>query len=108
MTKKSVTRRDFIGRTAAGLAGVAVSSGGSSLSAAFYKRIIGANDRINIGFLGCGSRSSGHQNMVPNGNIHTGFWHSIACIMATKAYREGRKFYWDRTKEVIVDHPVIS
>lgn len=43
---------------------------------------------------------------VPNGNIHTGFWHSIASIMATQAYRQGKKLYWDRTKEEIVDHPV--
>jgi len=34
------------------------------MSAASYKRIIGANDRINIGFLGCGARSDGHQNIV--------------------------------------------
>lgn len=34
------------------------------MSAASYKRIIGANDRINIGFLGCGARSMGHQRMV--------------------------------------------
>jgi predicted dehydrogenase len=45
---------------------------------------------------------------TPNGNIHTGFWHSIACIMATRAYREGKKLYWDRTKEEIVDQPVVS
>ena len=64
MTKKSVTRRDFIGKTAAGLAGIAVSSGISSMNAASYRRIIGANDRINIGFLGCGGRSREHQNMV--------------------------------------------
>ncbi|MBN1183856.1 MAG: twin-arginine translocation signal domain-containing protein [Bacteroidales bacterium] len=62
--KKNVTRRDFIGKTAVGLAGIAVSSSGSSMSAASYKRIIGANDRINIGFLGCGARSMGHQRMV--------------------------------------------
>ncbi|HLT71262.1 MAG TPA: Gfo/Idh/MocA family oxidoreductase [Cyclobacteriaceae bacterium] len=43
---------------------------------------------------------------VPNGHIHTGFWHSIAAIMATRAYREGKKLYWDRKKEEIVDHPV--
>jgi hypothetical protein len=49
-----------------------------------------------------------NRNVVPNGNIHTGFWHSIASIMATRAYREGKKLYWDRTKEEIVDHPVIG
>jgi predicted dehydrogenase len=42
-----------------------------------------------------------------NGNIHTGFWNAIASVMATYAYREGKKLYWDRTKEEIVDHPVI-
>ena len=44
------------------------------------------------------------RNLLPNGNIHTGFWHSVASIMATLAYREGKKLYWDRTKEEIVDH----
>lgn len=49
-----------------------------------------------------------NRNMVPNGHIHTGFWHSIASIMATRAYREGKKLYWDRTKEEIVDRPTIG
>ena len=64
MTKMNVTRRDFIGKTAAGLAGAVVSSGALSMSAASYQKIKGANDRINIGFLGCGARSRGHQGMV--------------------------------------------
>ena len=46
------------------------------------------------------------RNLLPNGSIHTGFWHSIASIMATQAYREGKGLYWDRMKEEIVDHPV--
>ena len=66
MTKKNVTRRDFIGKTAVGLASAAVSSSALSMSAASYQKIKGANDRINIGFLGCGGRSRGHQNMVKN------------------------------------------
>lgn len=45
------------------------------------------------------------RNLLPNGHIHTGFWHSVASIMATRAYREGKKLYWDRTIEEIVDHP---
>jgi hypothetical protein len=48
-----------------------------------------------------------NRDIIPNGNIHTGFWHSIATIMATRAYREGKKLYWDHSKEEIVDHPVI-
>jgi predicted dehydrogenase len=48
------------------------------------------------------------RNQNTNGNIHTGFWHSIGCIMATRAYREGKKLYWDRQKEEIVDSPAGS
>ena len=64
MSKESMSRRNFIGKTTAGLAGTAVSASAISVSAASYKRIIGSNDRINIGFLGCGARSRGHQEMV--------------------------------------------
>lgn len=64
MAKEGLSRRNFIGKTAAGLAGMAVASHASSMSAASYERVMGANDRINIAFLGCGSRSRGHQNMV--------------------------------------------
>ncbi len=58
------TRRGFIKKTSLGLTGIAISSSVTSMSSLSYKRIIGANDRINIGFLGCGARSRGHQNMV--------------------------------------------
>ena len=43
---------------------------------------------------------------VPNGNIDTGFGHAVAVVMATSAYRQGKKLYWDRQREEIVDHPV--
>jgi predicted dehydrogenase len=55
-------RRDFIKKSAVGAAGIAI--GGIGFSSKSYASIIGANDRINIGFLGCGARSRGHQNMV--------------------------------------------
>ena len=60
-----ISRRNFIGKTALGIAGTAISTRSAlSTSAASHKRIIGANERINIGFLGCGGRGRGHQNMV--------------------------------------------
>jgi predicted dehydrogenase len=43
---------------------------------------------------------------TPNGNIDTGFAHAAALIMATRSYREGKKMFWDRKREEIVDHPV--
>jgi predicted dehydrogenase len=41
----------------------------------------------------------------PNGNIDTGFAHSVAVVMATRSYREGKKMFWDRKNETILDHP---
>ena len=45
------------------------------------------------------------ERKMPNGNIETGFAHAVALIMATRSYREGKKMYWDRKNEQILDHP---
>ena len=50
------TRRQFIGRT--GIVTAGISLGVTSLSAASYNRILGANDKIRMGFIGIGSRGS--------------------------------------------------
>ncbi len=47
----SLNRRDFIKTTAIGAGGLAL-----GLSAKSYSRIIGANDRIHVAFMGCGRR----------------------------------------------------
>jgi len=41
----------------------------------------------------------------PNATVRHGFAHSVAVIMAARAYREGRKLYWDAKNEAILDHP---
>jgi len=48
------------------------------------------------------------RNPNTNGHIHTGFWHSVGAIMATEAYRRGKKVYWDRQREEIVEEAVIK
>jgi hypothetical protein len=40
---------------------------------------------------------------APNGDIHSGFRHSVAVIMAARAYREGKRLWWDGKREQIVD-----
>jgi hypothetical protein len=42
---------------------------------------------------------------TPHGSIETGFAHAVAVVMATRGYREGKKIYWDRKNERILDHP---
>ncbi|MFC2075541.1 Gfo/Idh/MocA family protein [candidate division KSB1 bacterium] len=41
---------------------------------------------------------------TPHGSIETGFAHSVAVVMATRAYREEKKMFWDRKNEEILDH----
>src|SRR5437867_4413005 len=48
----TVSRREFL------------ATGTLILSAASYSRIVGANDRIQIGLIGCGHRSAGHRQML--------------------------------------------
>ena len=56
-TASGTGRRTFVKQ--AGAAALA-----AGLSAKAYSRVLGANDRIRIGQLGCGDRSSGHVHMV--------------------------------------------
>lgn len=55
-TGGGLTRRGFIGRTGAAAAAVA--------GAPYIGRAQGANDRIGVGFIGCGGRAGAHMKMV--------------------------------------------
>ena len=52
MSKKKMPRRDFLKRTAAGVAGLTA----ASLPAASYARILGANARVRVGIVGFSDR----------------------------------------------------
>lgn len=54
--KKKTTRREFISKTGMATAGIAL--GASALNASSFSRISGANDKINVGFIGIGNRGS--------------------------------------------------
>jgi predicted dehydrogenase len=41
----------------------------------------------------------------PNATVRDGFNHSVACIMAERAYQTGKKLYWDPKAEEILEHP---
>lgn len=56
------TRRDFIKKFSAASAGLMMSSVG--MSAQSYKRIIGANDRVNIGIIGYSDRAK--SSLIPS------------------------------------------
>ena len=86
MTKHNeTTRRDFIKRVGAGAVAVAGTvAAGDSLDAlrqapAMAKgRVIGANDRINVGFVGCGGRMNSHIRRVMERNKERGDVQAVA------------------------------
>jgi hypothetical protein len=43
------------------------------------------------------------RNPKTNDDIHRAFWHAIGAAMATRAYRQDKKLYWDRRTEEIVE-----
>jgi predicted dehydrogenase len=42
---------------------------------------------------------------APHCTVEEGFAHSVACIMAARAYWSGRRVYWDKAREEILDQP---
>ena len=86
MTKsKEPTRRDFIRQMSAGA--VAAAGAGSTLTgegrtrqapAVSKGRVIGANDRINVGFVGCGGRMNAHIRRVMERNKERGDVQAVA------------------------------
>lgn len=40
----------------------------------------------------------------PNATVLNGYAHAVAVIMAARAYREGKKLFWDPRSESILDH----
>jgi predicted dehydrogenase len=57
MARKGLNRRGFLQRAAAGTAAL-------SLSATSYGRVLGANDRIGVAFLGAGGRAQQHIDVI--------------------------------------------
>ena len=61
---KGMSRRDFIKAAGATAAGVMAGSLLGSTQSMAASRVIGANDRINIGIIGIGGMGGGHLNML--------------------------------------------
>ena len=86
MTKQNeTTRRDFIKQVGAGAVAVAGTVAGGTASrprarlpAMAKGRVIGANDRINVGFVGCGGRMNTHIRRVMERNKERGDVQAVA------------------------------
>jgi len=61
---KSRTRRDFIKKAAVGSAAVVAGGILPGFTPKSYARIIGANERLNVGVVGCGNMANAHMNAL--------------------------------------------
>ena len=64
MENTNISRRKFVQRVAGSTAGIAVFGSSLGMSAASYSRIVGANERLNIGVIGCGGMSNEHMKAL--------------------------------------------
>ena len=79
--RDATTRREFIRQVGAVAAAGAVASAGDRPAAQTTMakgRVIGANDRINVGFIGCGGRMNAHIRRVMERNKERGDVQAVA------------------------------
>ncbi|MGE5428641.1 MAG: Gfo/Idh/MocA family protein [Methylococcaceae bacterium] len=82
-------RREFIRNTAIGAAGIAIGGTMSGFTAKSYSRIIGANDRLNVGIMGCGRRVGAYYNSLiyKNNNVDLAY---ICDVMKSQREKVGK------------------
>src|SRR5687767_6645475 len=86
MVKQDTTRRDFIKQVSGGAVAAAglISDGGIDAARPAPQttpakgRILGANDRINVGFVGCGGRMNTHIRRIMERNKERGDVQAVA------------------------------
>ena len=84
-TSEHVSRRDFIKASAVG-------AGAMAMSARSYAQVAGANDRLNVGVIGCGSISNHHVDKMLKIYEDDNFrFKAISDVYAKRADRYARK-----------------
>ena len=66
MSNDSLDRRNFLKATGIGISAATTVLGAAKSSGKASGRVIGANDRINIGLIGCGGRGRSDANDFSN------------------------------------------
>ncbi len=87
------TRRDFIRQAALGGASVAIANSAMAMSASSYKRIIGANDRLNVAIAGLGRRYSAYKDAIVSSksNVNLVYLCDVMESQRTKALENFKK-----------------
>ncbi len=91
MERLNISRRKFVKGLAGSAAGIAVFGSNPGMSAISYSRIIGANERINIGVIGCGGMAGSHMeallNMKQSDNVEI----TAVCDVYTKRLEKAKE-----------------
>lgn len=102
---KSLNRRQFLGATAAVgaglLAGCASDRGPIATTAASQRRILGANDRIRLGWIGCGGMAWAHMDRIKANHPKDVTVVSIADVYEPYGKR-GQEFFPEA--DLVVEH----
>lgn len=87
------TRRDFIAKTVLGSAALMAGSSAMGMAASSYRRIIGANERLNVAIAGLGRRLGGYYEPVSlrSSNIRLAYLCDVMKSQREKALAEFSK-----------------
>lgn len=87
------TRRKFIKNTALGGAGIALANSAMAMPASSYRRIIGANDRLNVAIAGLGRRYGAYIESIARkeSNVHLVYLCDVMESQRTKALANFKK-----------------
>lgn len=85
----ATNRREFMRNLAIGTAGITLGGIGSGFTAKSYARIIGANDRLSVAFMGCGRRVGAYYQSVidKNNNVDLAY---ICDVMKKQREKAGK------------------
>jgi predicted dehydrogenase len=84
MESTNISRRKFVKGLAGTAAGIATFGSSLGMSAISYSRIIGANERINVGVIGCGGMANAHMEALLKMNESDNVEIAAVCDIYTK------------------------
>lgn len=91
MESTDISRRKFVKGLAGSVAGIAAIGSTPGMSALSYSSIIGANEKLNIGVIGCGGMANSHMEallaMEQSDNVHI----TAVCDIYTKRLEKAKE-----------------
>ncbi len=91
MENTDISRRKFVKGLAGGVAGIAAFGSTQGMSALSYSSIIGANEKLNIGVIGCGGMAFSHMEALLAMKQSDSVRITAVCDIYTKRLEQAKK-----------------